>query len=217
MSIEIQHRKRFPTTGAEWIARLAPRGLNSNAQFVLVFLSVLGLHLALAPVFKRAAATPEPGEPQRYLTSEGATAGTTAMPSPGQRAADAGSADEPAPASLKITDSGSPATAPAATPAAGAGSMPPPTPSAAPGASPVPPAAPAAPRTDSPESPTTPPPGPAGTAASSPASGPSLSDLIGEADPAPAPPALRAVPQRPETAPPATEPKAGVRPFRTLP
>ena len=70
MSIQIQKRsKRRPTTLAGWLALMAPQGLNTNAQFFLVFLGVVVLHLVLTPVFMRAAGTPEPGEPQGYLTT----------------------------------------------------------------------------------------------------------------------------------------------------
>lgn len=85
MSIEIQRRQRRPASLSEWLAKLAPKGLNTNTQFFLVFLAVLALHLVLAPVIRRAATHPEPGEPQRYLTSSGGEASASAVKTAAQK------------------------------------------------------------------------------------------------------------------------------------
>lgn len=211
MSIQIQRRYRRPTSVKEWFARVAPKGLNTNTQFFLVFLAVLGLHLWLAPAFMSAAADPEPGEPQRYLTSDGTPADTKSLDSRGP--SDAAERER-----LILADGE------AKREAAGSGTAAPSEKSALPT-----PAVPVAPPAETPK-----PAAPAPVAENKPVAGPEprIADLIpakpaepaktAVKDPIPAPkvPALRAEPTvvAPKAdAPGVEDAPATVRKFRTLP
>ncbi len=70
MAIDIQRLLDHPAGYLSLaLRRLAPRGWNTNTQFFLIFLAVLGAHLVAMPALMRSAGVREPGDPQGYLTS----------------------------------------------------------------------------------------------------------------------------------------------------
>lgn len=103
MAIDIQRLLDHPTAYlSEAWRRLAPRGWNSNTQFFLIFLAVLGVHLVAMPALMRSAGVREPGDPQGYFTST-----PDGSPTVASGAAEATSSPKSAPAaaeSLKISD-----------------------------------------------------------------------------------------------------------------
>lgn len=175
MSIEIQRRQRRPASLSEWLAKLAPKGLNTNTQFFLVFLAVLALHLVLAPVIRRAATHPEPGEPQRYLTSSGGEASASAVKTAAQKP-DTGASVPPV-ETLVLTDGKAKEAAPAV-PKPKAAPIPAPKIPATP--EPAKPATVAKPVESATQSPVD------GPAVATPVEGPKISDLIESAGEKPA-------------------------------
>ncbi len=83
---------------SQCLRKLAPRGWNTNTQFFLIFLAILGLHLWLLPALMRSAGVKEPGDPQGYFTSgpETAEAGESRNSSSSPEASPAST--DPAPA-----------------------------------------------------------------------------------------------------------------------
>lgn len=63
MMNEVLNRCReLPAWAGERLKKWAPEGWNTNTQFFLVFLGILGLHLWLAQVLIQSAGTAEPGD-----------------------------------------------------------------------------------------------------------------------------------------------------------